>query len=414
MSKTRDDRQTQIINNWLDVNKKGTLEACTGFGKTRVALRILKSLDENGDGAKVIVPTLYLKNQWEERIVDFGINPDVVSVDVVNGVVQDYTSNGITYEVELLVADEIHRYAAPEFSKLFECIKYESVLGLSATIPLDYRSELVNEVAPIFDRVTLKEALNNDWVSPYIVYSLPVEMTPEEREEYKKINSKYNRFFAFFDHKLGLVFKVLKNASACRSYANRVKRSPGFIKGQAANTLRAMNARKTFLHSLDSKKKVIKQLLDKFDDKLVICFGQTIEFADDVASMKETARPYHSQIKGREIAGEYHGKDRTKQHFISEFGDPDSPVNVLSTAKALDEGADIPSIDVGIIAAYSSKSLQLIQRIGRVIRKQPDKRAVIVQLYCPDSQEERWLSESQKKLPFGSVRSILSLDEIDV
>ena len=66
--------------------------------------------------------------------------------------------------------------------------------------------------------------------------------------------------------------------------------------------------------------------------------------------------------------------------------------------QALNHGFDVPDADMGIICGVTSKSLSMIQRVGRLIRFQEDKIGRIVILYVKDSQEEKWVKSSVKSL----------------
>ena len=46
----------------------------------------------------------------------------------------------------------------------------------------------------------------------------------------------------------------------------------------------------------------------------------------------------------------------------------------------------------------TSKSLSMIQRVGRLIRFQEDKIGEIIILYVKDSQEEKWLRNAVRTL----------------
>ena len=70
--------------------------------------------------------------------------------------------------------------------------------------------------------------------------------------------------------------------------------------------------------------------------------------------------------------------------------------NVLLTTKVLDEGYNLPSIEVAVIMAGDSTSKQTIQRLGRVLRKKK-KESVLYQVYCKGTIEEEQ----------ANVRSIL-------
>jgi len=127
----------------------------------------------------------------------------------------------------------------------------------------------------------------------------------------------------------------------------------------------------------------------------------------------DRAFAYHSNIEGQEVDGEYYGVERMKERGIDLFSDPSSEVNILSTARALDMGVDIENMDLGIITSASSKSLQAIQRIGRVIRHQENKTAIIVDIFAEDTQDEFWLQGRYKDFPDSLIKRISTINEID-
>lgn len=86
--------------------------------------------------------------------------------------------------------------------------------------------------------------------------------------------------------------------------------------------------------------------------------------------------------------------------------------HVLSTAKALDQGADLPDLSMALILAATSKPLQSIQRMGRVLRKKEGKRAVIVEVYAKDTQDEKWLQKRQRKTPRKAIHYVNDVDDI--
>ena len=53
---------------------------------------------------------------------------------------------------------------------------------------------------------------------------------------------------------------------------------------------------------------------------------------------------------------------------------------------------------MGIICGLTSKSLTMIQRVGRLLRFQEDKIGKIVILYVQNTQEEKWLKSAVKGL----------------
>jgi superfamily II DNA or RNA helicase len=57
------------------------------------------------------------------------------------------------------------------------------------------------------------------------------------------------------------------------------------------------------------------------------------------------------------------------------------------TSKVLNEGVDVPDANVAIIVSGSGSVREHVQRLGRVLRKVGDKRAVLYELVTADTHE---------------------------
>lgn len=85
---TRTERQQESIKRWVAAKGKGTVEAATGVGKTRIALMTIKALLKKHPHIRilVVVPTTLLKNQWQQQIDEWGFSFNA-EVHVVNSVI---------------------------------------------------------------------------------------------------------------------------------------------------------------------------------------------------------------------------------------------------------------------------------------------------------------------------------------
>ena len=59
----------------------------------------------------------------------------------------------------------------------------------------------------------------------------------------------------------------------------------------------------------------------------------------------------------------------------------------MVTSKVLNEGVDIPSANVAIVISGSGSVREHVQRLGRILRKQEDKRARLYELVTADTAE---------------------------
>lgn len=375
-------RQKQVIKRWTDSGRRGTLEAVTGFGKTYVSLLILKDLQDNKpDGtALVIVPTTNLKGQWEAGCRKLGITNTTVLV--INTAVKT------NHKCDLLVLDEIHNYTSKIFGTIFEIVDYSYILGLTATLDTeDPRFYLIDEYAPVIDRVTLKEAVDNGYVSKFLILNLGIRMSTEEAKTYKEIVDTYYKHFALFNNRYSIAMSCGNNRQYLQAYTQQLN---GWTEQDVLNKARAwrqaMQARMTFIYNSVSKQEAAKVLIDMYDVP-IITFSQSVKFASELDKKTQPwSKAFHSKIN----------KGKRKQ-ILEDFADPKTDTHIIHTARALDEGFDVDGIELAIICSGSGTPRQDLQRTGRAIRWKEGKLGVVINLYLKDTQDETWLRKRQAK-----------------
>lgn len=423
---TKDQKQSEFQELWrasknrLGYGPAGTLEAATGFGKTRVATNLLVEMNERNASRTglVVVPTRYLKKQWEAELNKWKITNTVVRV--IN------TQYKLRESYDFLVLDEIHNYAAPEFSALLQNTQYNFILGLTATLERhDDRHWLLQRHAPVLMRISLEECRQNKWVSDFIVYNLAIPMSDYDKEVYQNINGKYHKYFAHFKHDFDTAMGCLNKKYAYEYAKRNIQAPPGWqlsrkgmsredffwaqakeLQALAAMWNKKMRDRMNFVYKAPSKIYAAADLIRLHPDKKVITFSQSVEFADELTrELGDIAVSYHSQLEAQMIDGKKFGKIRLKRRALQLFNDGRTKVRVINTAIALDEGFNVEDIDMAIISSASSSKRQDVQRSGRAVRYVPGKMAVIVNLYIPKTRDEKWLKQRQQSRPI-TVNSI--------
>jgi len=355
---TRKARQLDIIRLWKANKGVGTAQCVTGFGKTTIALLIIrryrKGIGQETSKIIVVVPTLFLQEQWNDVIAYWGFKN--IEVWTIQSLIKK------KHECSLLIPDEIHMYTAEHFSKLFDCVRYKQILGLTATLrDGDEKSEVVHSKCPVIDTVSLKEAVDNNWVSEFMIYNLGILLTPEQAEEYKVYSADISKYFAPFNFDFKIAMKCLTNVHYRKFYANRLQWDMNKVFVYAKGWNEAISSRKDFLYNLPQKIDFAEEIVRHFSDKLIITFSQIIDPADALTSrLKGIALPYHSKVNTMEIVDLFGAnesskltKKQIKLKTIERFKDPDDPIRVINTAKAMDMGVDIPDIDMGITLSGS-------------------------------------------------------------
>ena len=154
---TRTERQQEAIRCWIKAKGKGTIEGCTGVCKTRIGLMTIKALLKKYPQFRilVVVPTTTLKAQWQKQIDEWGF-PFNVEVQVINTIIK------YTWQCDLLILDEEHRYNSDDFSQIFQKVTYRLILGLTATFErLDGKEILISKYAPVCDTIDIQLAESN-------------------------------------------------------------------------------------------------------------------------------------------------------------------------------------------------------------------------------------------------------------
>ena len=387
--------QLEFKSKWEKNNHVGIFELPTGGGKTYAA--ILCMLDFQELPKLIVVPTIYLKDQWEEELTKHKVfNWKVL---VINTAIKNEHIAGI------LVLDEIHRFASTEFSNIIDLVSFtngKKVIGLTATLERnDKRHYVIEKYCPTVLKVSVKEALALKLIPEYIIYNLPVNMTEKEEKDYQIIDKGFHKFFGFFDHDFTLAMNCLKSPASRVALAMGSGFPEREILINAVNFVRYMRRRKEFLYSVESKNKILAKIIEKFKDKKIITFAETINTADILAKHIPNSKAYHSKLKKRI-------KDSTIEGYKN------NKFLVMHTARALDEGMDIPDIDIGIIHSSTSTKRQTIQRVGRLLRHNGDNIPMIINLYVAgrtDTQDKKWLINRIQGIP--NVYWIDSINEIN-
>jgi superfamily II DNA or RNA helicase len=79
-------------------------------------------------------------------------------------------------------------------------------------------------------------------------------------------------------------------------------------------------------------------------------------------------------------------KARERKQVLERFHSGEYPIVV--TSQVLNEGVDVPAANVGIVLSGTSTIRENVQRLGRLLRKQPDKQAVLYEVVARGTTEE--------------------------
>jgi superfamily II DNA or RNA helicase len=388
---TRDERQEESLKAWLQNKGKGCIEGCTGYGKTRIGLNAIETVRKRYPELSVIVvvPTDVLRTQWLEQLDQRGLGWNC-KVQIIN------TASKTIDQCDLLILDEVHKFAADQFSHVFKTVKYKHVLGLTATIErLDGKHELIKKYCPVVDTVTIEVAKANGWVSEFTEYQVIV--SAEDIDIYRDYNKEFVQHFEFFDFDFGLAMSMIGPKGLTNRLNYRDQLCPNGSKEEKSKVLKeimyhsmgfmhALQNRKKFIHNHPQKIEVAREIIKHRADKKIITFSANTKMAEAIG-----------------VGYVYTGKEGKKKNRITidEFKQLDK--GVINSCKLAIEGFDCPGLSVGIVMGVDSSATKAIQSTGRVVRKEGSKYAEMFTLVMENTVEQEWFKKSHPKGDYVTI-----------
>ena len=375
---TRTERQLLAIENWKASGGRNSIVAATGVGKTRIALmtidRILKIKPETV--IRIIVPTKVLKDQWEAQLKD---KEGDIKVMVLN------TAAKKPFYCNFLIIDELHKSNSVMNRQLFKNTSPRLIMGLTATYErLDgAEKEVVDHYCPVCDTISLKEALENGWLSPFKEYKvyLNVDLT-----EYNRANQEFIQHFSFFDFDFKRAMDAVTSITKRQEIAKQVGTTVKEVSAHAFGWKKALTFRKNFVANHPKKIEVANRIIEARKDKKIITFNSSIE-----------------QCKKYGNGGIVSSKQSKKenQRILKEFAE--QKTGVIHSSKMLIEGLDCPGLSVEIIAGFNSSKCEARQKIGRTIRFEEGKQAEIFTLVIKGTVEDQWYKKANEDNNFIEI-----------
>lgn len=367
--------QQQAVNEFLNNGKQGIIIGVTGSGKTVCALEAIKQV---GEKTLIVVPTIPLLNQWKKELVKYGfLEEDIglyygetkvwnkITIAVINSVADKID---LAKRFPLAVFDEVHRYGNlnedATWSNLLLNNNFRYSLGLTATIEREDGGHelLLDKIGPVIYKYDTKKALREGVIAPFKIICRRIQLPKAQEEKLTRLDAQISSGMRKFDNDFSLVISEVKRRN-----------------WDAGRLLKAVSKRKKMYHHSQSKiQEAINIIKDNLDKKIIV-FGSYIETADELYKQlkEEGVDPYVYYSGNKDSLFKFNNQD--KRDIINNFKKVDS--GVLISVKALDEGIDVPDISIGIVLGLTKVSRQAIQRMGRIVRKQQDKEAVMYLFY---------------------------------
>jgi len=363
--------QEQALAAWKAAKGCGLVILPTGAGKSYVGLMAIKWVRRS---TLVVVPTLDLMHQWYAELK--AAFPDT-RVGLIGGgyhevgdlSVSTYDSAAIHAEklgnrFGLLVFDEVH-HLPTEFYRpaaMFSLAPYR--LGLSAT---PERSDMRHEdllwlVGPVAYRREAAQ-LAGHVLAPYRVERMYVELSLSERQAYTQA----------LEERDGFLKSQGISLASLEGWSEFVKRSARSEAGRRA--MKAHRETRRIASAAPAKLRALEVILARHAHHKILLFTEDNDTAYAISTRYLIPCLSHqTRVKERQ--------EMLERFRCGEY-------KALVTSKVLNEGVDVPDASVGVVLSGSSVARELVQRLGRIIRKAEGKQAVLYEIIARDTREER-------------------------
>jgi superfamily II DNA or RNA helicase len=231
------------------------------------------------------------------------------------------------------------------------------LLGLTATIDEeDPKYSTILSLLPPVKKYMIKDAVKDKRLAQPIVIPIKVNLTHNEKKIYDECSAKIRNISKYL------------NTSDPKSLSSLLKKgghTTGLVRAWFAN----VKNRKNLINCAENKLlAAVGIIATKHPSERIMVFSETIE---SIQKLKEMLQ--NKGIESMMIDSKLKSKERQK--ILSEWGKEFFP---LLSVHTLEIGYDVPEVRVAIILATTSNMNQIVQRIGRIVRKTEGKDTALI------------------------------------
>jgi superfamily II DNA or RNA helicase len=406
--------QMEAVDEWINKKGKGSIIYSTGTGKTEIAFECARKIatliaERNPQivfKILFLVPRIVLIEQNIKRLTKYGIKKEKIGVyygekkdirEITFSTYQSIIKNfDLIKQSDMIILDEMHMVSetAKKLSRIFDVLQANPdklILGLTATIDEDdpRYSKIMNLIPPI-KKYMIKEAVNDGRLSePKIIFK-PVKMDLEERKVYEETTGTIREISLKLKTSNPLVISKLLKIGGPRARLAKL-------------WFESVYKRKKLLTETRSKLNESVNIVKNHPTEKIMIFSETIESIDKISEIlkknKISSQIIHNKVKTKE-----------RQEILNVWG---KNFFVLLSVHTLEIGFDIPSVGIAIIVSNTKNMHQLVQRIGRVIRKTDQKtQSLIYVVYVDNTKDKDILALVRTSFQTYDVKNPIKQDKI--
>ncbi len=333
------------------------LALATGVGKTLVALNHLEEHYSPLLNILVVAPKVSIFDAWKAEARKFDKERLLINITFstylsINK--QNPKDYDIVYLDECHSLLDSHREFLDEFNG--------KILGLTGTPPKHSNSikgKMVNEYCPIVYEFVTDSAVENNILNDYQIIVHEINLGTKNNflveTKTKSFRTSEEKNYAY--------------------WCNRIDSSTGSL-----HMLRVM--RMKAMMEYPTKEKYAKLLLNSISTKCIL-FANTQDQADRLCEYS------------------YHSNNLDSEDNLRLF--KEGKIDKLSCVLQLSEGVNIPNLKQGIIMHAYGNERKSAQRIGRLLRLNPDEKAVVHILCYMNTVDEKWVKSALEGLDNSKI-----------
>jgi superfamily II DNA or RNA helicase len=353
---TREEIQKEALNKVTSI-RRCTAALSMGVGKTLIGLQYIDEYQSTSLldlRVLVVAPKLSIFTSWTDDAEKFNLKHLLSNITFTTYVSLPKMD---PKNYDLLVLDECH-------SLLFRHQKFLSeykgpILGLTGTPPRYGKSEkgqMVAAYCPVVYTYVTDTAVDDGILNDYRIHVHNLSLDSANNFPVKLKNQTF----------------MSSEVKSYEYWTKRLNEAPNKKMEQISAVMRMRT-----MMDFKSKEKYAKYLLDKTKDKCII-FCNTQDQADRLCD--------HS----------YHSNNEWSDLHLTAF--KKGTITKLSCVSQLNEGVTVPDLRAGIILHAYGNERKSNQRIGRLLRLNPDDVATIHILCYKHTIDEKWVAEALKDL----------------
>jgi len=403
----------------------GIISAVTGSGKTYTATEcIWVWLQEHPTGrVTVLVPTRALQRQWRG---DMARAFPRMRIGMMGGGRRDFRQISIVTmntaakglpEVDgehLIVVDECHNIGSEMRQYAIRNNPHTAILGLSAT-PAREDSGLTvvsHLCGPIVYEYKFDQALEDGVIIPFTVRAVSVPLSRIESKEYEELTNSIRK-----------VSFILRKRYGANTNWFMIRQDPNDPDSALTTFKDLCMQRKRLVNECHFRFETVDEILRLHENSKTMIFHErikqiewmmekytgntphTLPNCEDLWESSGLKEPDCEEWVGMnpEI---YHGERKKGENdkSLEEFANGDA--RILLSCKALREGIDVPSCDLGIMVSGTNAARARVQTLGRCLRRGENKEeAIVYLLYVPNTTDQKGIQSLKYggRLPEGTI-----------